>query len=54
MINDSETDANVAKAPEIPVILFENRYTEKNTSEIYHNQLIKDFTCIKNIIKKYI
>jgi|TARA_B100000959_G_scaffold146230_2_gene153591 phosphoglycolate phosphatase len=54
MINDSETDANAAKTPEIPVILFENGYTEKNTTEIYHNHLIKDFTCIENIIKKYI
>ena len=29
-------------------------HTEKNTTEIYHNHLIKDFTCIENIIKKYI
>jgi phosphoglycolate phosphatase len=37
MIGDSETDANAAKAAEIPVILLENGYTEKNTTEIYHN-----------------
>jgi phosphoglycolate phosphatase len=43
MIGDSETDANAAKAAEIPVILLENGYTEKNTTEIYHNHLIKDF-----------
>ena len=42
MIGDSETDANAAKAAEIPVILLENGYTEKNTTEIYHNHLIKD------------
>ena len=54
MINDSETDANVAKAPEIPVILFENGYTEKNTTEIYHNHLIKDFIGIEKIITKYL
>jgi phosphoglycolate phosphatase len=54
MINDSETDANVAKAPEIPVILFENRYTEKNTTEIYYNHLIKDFIGIEKIITKYL
>jgi phosphoglycolate phosphatase len=35
MIGDSETDANAAKAAEIPVILLENGYTEKNTTEIY-------------------
>ena len=43
MIGDSETDANAAKAAEIPVILLENGYTEKNATEIYHNHLIKDF-----------
>ena len=54
MIGDSETDANAAKAAEIPVILLENGYTEKNTTEIYHNHLIKDFTRIEKIIKKYL
>jgi phosphoglycolate phosphatase len=50
MIGDSETDANAAKAAEIPVILLENGYTEKNTTEIYHNHLIKDFIGIEKII----
>jgi phosphoglycolate phosphatase len=54
MIGDSETDANTAKAAEIPVILLENGYTEKNTTEIYHNHLIKDFIGIEKIIKKYL
>ena len=54
MIGDSETDANAAKAAEIPVILLENGYTEKNTTEIYHNHLIKDFIDIEKIIKKYL
>jgi phosphoglycolate phosphatase len=54
MIGDSETDANAAKAAEIPVILLENGYTEKNTTEIYHNHLIKDFTGIEKIITKYL
>ena len=54
MIGDSETDANAGKAAEIPVILLENGYTEKNTTEIYHNHLIKDFTSIEKIIKKYL
>ena len=54
MIGDSETDANAAKAAEIPVILLENGYTEKNTSEIYHNHLIKDYIGIEKIITKYL
>jgi len=54
MIGDSETDANAAKAAEIPVILLENGYTEKNTAEIYHNHLIKDFIGIEKIISEYL
>jgi len=54
MIGDSETDANAAKAAEIPVILLENGYTEKNTTEIYHNHLVKDFIGIEKIISKYL
>jgi phosphoglycolate phosphatase len=54
MIGDSETDANAAKAAEIPVILLENGYTEKNTTEIYHNHLIKDYEGVEKIISKYL
>ena len=54
MIGDSETDANAAKAAEIPMILLEDGYTEKNTSEIYHNHLVKDFVGIENIISQYL
>ncbi len=54
MIGDSETDANAAKEAGIPVILLEDGYTEKNTSEIYHNHLVKDFEGIEKIILKYI
>ena len=54
MIGDSETDANAAKAAEVPIILLENGYTEKNTTEIYHNHLIKDFIGIEKIITKYL
>jgi phosphoglycolate phosphatase len=54
MIGDSEIDANAAKAAEIPVILLENGYTEKNTTEIYHNHLIKDYMGIEKIISKYL
>ena len=53
MIGDSETDANAAKAASLPVILLENGYTEKNTNEIYHNHLIKDFIGIEKIVSKY-
>ena len=54
MIGDSETDANAAKAADMPIILLENGYTEKNTTEIYHNHLIKDFVGIEKIITKYL
>jgi len=54
MIGDSETDANAAKEAEIPMILLKYGYTEKNTTEIYHNHLIKDFTGVEKIIKKYL
>ena len=54
MIGDSETDANAAKNADIPVILLEDGYTEKNTTEIYHNHLIKDFVGIEKIILEYL
>ncbi len=54
MIGDSETDANAAKAAEIPMILLEDGYTEKNIHEIYHNHLIKDFIGIEKTISKYL
>ena len=54
MIGDSETDANAAKAAGIPVILLEDGYTEKNTTEIYHNHLIKYFIGIEKIVTKYL
>ena len=54
MIGDSETDANSAKAADIPMILLEDGYTEKKTNEIYHNHLIKDFVGIEKIISKYL
>jgi phosphoglycolate phosphatase len=54
MFGDSETDANAAKAASIPVILLENGYTEKNTDEIYHNHLIKDFIGVEKIVSNYL
>ena len=37
-----------------PVILLEDGYTEKKTTEIYHNHLIKDFIGIEKIVTKYL
>ena len=54
MIGDSETDANAAKNAGIPLILLEDGYTEKNTTEIYHNHLVKDFVGIEKIVLKYL
>ena len=54
MIGDSETDANAAKAAEIPMILLKYGYTEKRSNEIYHNHLIKDYVGAENIIAKYL
>ena len=54
MIGDSETDANAAKNAGIPVILLEDGYTEKKTTEIYHNHLVKDFVGIEKIVLKYL
>ena len=54
MFGDSETDANAAKAAEIPVILLEDGYTEKNTTEIYHNHLIKDYVGVEKIVARYL
>ena len=54
MFGDSETDANAAKAASIPLILLENGYTEKNTNEIYHNHLIKDFIGVEKIVSTYL
>ena len=54
MIGDSETDANSAKAANIPMILLKYGYTEKRSDEIYHNHLIKDFVGIEKIISEYL
>ena len=54
MIGDSETDAESAKAAQIPFILLEDGYTDKNVSEIYHDYLIKNFDGIEEIIKNFL
>ena len=43
-----------AKSAGVPFILLENGYTEKKTSEIHHDHLIKDFVGIEEIIYKYL
>jgi len=54
MVGDSETDSNAAKAANTPFILIKDGYTEKNTNEIYHDYLVKDFIGLEKIIKKYL
>ena len=54
MVGDSETDANSAKAANIPFILIEDGYTDKNPNEIYHNHIIKDFINLEKLVMPYI
>ena len=54
MVGDSETDSNASKAANIPFILIEGGYTEKKTSQIYHDYLVKDFVGLEKIVKKYL
>ena len=54
MVGDSETDSNASKAANIPFILIMNGYTEKKTSEIYHDYLVKDFIGLEKIIGNYL
>ena len=54
MIGDSESDANAAKNAGLPMILLEDGYTEKNTAEIYHNHVRKDFEGMEKIVTKYL
>ena len=54
MIGDSETDAESAKAADMPFILVEGGYTDKNPDEIYHNYLVKDFINLEKLVLPYI
>ncbi len=54
MIGDSETDSETARSADVTFILIENGYTEKKSSEIHHDHLIKDFIGIEEIIGKYL
>ena len=54
MVGDSETDAESAKAANMPFILVEDGYTDKNPDEIYHNYLVKDFINLEKLVLPYI
>ena len=54
MVGDSETDAESAKAANMPFILVEGGYTDKNPDEIYHNHLVKDFINLEKLVLPYI
>ena len=54
MVGDSEVDSLSAHSARIPFILVEEGYTEKNTNEIPHKTLIKDFSNFEKIIKDYL
>ena len=54
MFGDSENDADAAKDANIPMILLEDGYTDKNIEQIYHNHLIKDFSGVEKIVSKYL
>tara|TARA_B100001123_G_C15332728_1_gene1031790 strand:+ start:3612 stop:4301 length:690 start_codon:yes stop_codon:yes gene_type:complete len=54
MVGDSETDSNAAKAANIPFVLLEDGYTQKKSSEIHHDHLVKNFVGLNKIIIKYL
>ena len=54
MFGDSENDADAAKAANIPMILLEDGYTDKNINQIHHDYLVKDYVGIEKIISKFI
>ena len=54
MVGDSEVDSQSAISADLPFILVENGYTEKNKNEIKHNESIKDFINFETIVKKYL
>ena len=54
MVGDSETDAESAKAADMPFILVEGGYTDKDPDKIYHNYLVKDFINLEKLVLPYI
>ena len=43
-----------AKSANMPFILVEGGYTDKNPDEIYHNYLVKDFINLEKLVLPYI
>ena len=54
MIGDSEVDSMAAGSADIPFILVEDGYTDKNINQIPHKHLIKDFVGIEKIVSNYL
>ena len=54
MVGDSEVDALSAQNASIPFVLLEDGYTNKNSDEIKHDHLIKDYTNFEKIIENYL
>jgi len=54
MIGDSEVDSEASYNAQLPFVLVEDGYTEKNTNEIRHDYKIKNFHFLKKIVEKFI
>ena len=54
MLGDSEVDALSAQNASMPFILVKDGYTNKNSNEIRHDHLIKDYINFEKIIEKYL
>ena len=54
MVGDSEVDSQSAANANIPFILVEDGYTEKNIDQIPHDILVKDFLNFEKIIEKFL
>ena len=54
MIGDSEVDSEASYNAQLPFVLVEDGYTEKNTNEIRHDYKIKNFHFLKKNVEKFI
>ena len=54
MIGDTEVDAQSAQNASLIFVLLEDGYTDKTTSQIKHDHLIKNFVDFEKIIKNYL
>ena len=52
MIGDSEVDSEASYNAQLPFVLVEDGYTEKNIYEIRHDFKIKNFHFLREIIEK--